>query len=100
MYSLPNFNLSTPDTAILPALRHKIDRKTKPLGALGQLEALAVQIGGVQQTLSPGLKRRGLPTLAADDGLARAGVAADPAEVTPAVGSTCLAGAAAPTSSG
>ncbi len=64
------------------ALRHAIDRKTKPLGALGRIEDLAWQIGRVQGTLQPALLAPQLVVFAADHGLARHGTSAYPREVT------------------
>ncbi len=48
------FNITAPDQGLAAALQHKIDQKTKPLGALGQLEQVAKKIGLIQQRLDPG----------------------------------------------
>jgi nicotinate-nucleotide--dimethylbenzimidazole phosphoribosyltransferase len=70
------------DAALAQRLQHRLDHKTKPQGALGQLEALALQIGLVQQTEQPVLRAPQVLVFAADHGLAAQGVSAYPSDVT------------------
>lgn len=76
------FNIEKPDTAIAVALQDKINNLTKPKGSLGRLEEIALQIGLIQQTLSPSLNHPVNIIYASDHGIADEGVSKSPKEVT------------------
>jgi len=77
------------------ALQARIDGKTKPLGALGRIEALAAQIARAQASLTPRMEACRLILLAGDHGIAMEGVSAYPQAVTRQMVLNFLAGGAA-----
>jgi len=83
------------DAALRARVQAALDAKTKPLGALGRLEALALQLALSRCDERPRLHAPQLVVFAADHGIAAQGVSAYPAAVTRQMVLNFLAGGAA-----
>jgi nicotinate-nucleotide--dimethylbenzimidazole phosphoribosyltransferase len=82
------------DAEAADAARRHIDSLTKPLGSLGRLEELGVQLAAIQGR-APRVDRKALVIFAGDHGVTARGVSAYPAAVTPRMVLNFLRGGAA-----
>ncbi|WP_372825325.1 nicotinate-nucleotide--dimethylbenzimidazole phosphoribosyltransferase [Polaromonas sp.] len=85
----------TANAALAARLQHQIDHKTKPQGALGALERLALQLGLIQRNETITFNAPQMVVFAADHGIASEGVSAFPQAVTLQMVGNMLAGGAA-----
>lgn len=87
--------LPRPDAAALAAARERNAQLTKPPGALGRLEDLAIWYAGWRGTPRPALDRPQVIVFAGNHGVTARGVSAFPAEVTVQMVANFRAGGAA-----
>lgn len=80
--------------SLMQQAQARLDHLTKPLGSLGRLESLAKQIVGITRTATPRLSQKVIITMAADHGVAQAGVSAYPQVVTQQMVANFLRGGA------
>ncbi|MHA7833560.1 MAG: nicotinate-nucleotide--dimethylbenzimidazole phosphoribosyltransferase [Algiphilus sp.] len=86
---------SSLNQAAAQAAAERQGRLTKPPGALGRLEHLAVRLAAMQGRTCPAVDRVAITVFAADHGIAAAGVSAFPQSVTAAMVRNFLSGGAA-----
>ena len=78
-------------------IQARLDSLAKPVGSLGRLEALAVELAMASQSLTPLTRPRRLVLFAADHGVVAQGVTLWPSTVTTAMVETILGGKASST---
>ena len=82
------------DEGAMAAARARQDTLTKPLGSLGRLEELSVQLAGIFADPIPKIGRKCVMLAAGDHGVVAEGVSAYPQEVTPQMVFNFLSGGA------
>lgn len=75
--AIPDFDQHSADEA-----RQRQITLTKPLGSLGRLESLSIQLAGIYGQSPPRLERKAVIVMAGDHGVTEEGVSAYPSSVT------------------
>jgi len=77
---------------MMTASRERVDFLLKPVGSLGVLEEIAVQISGITGEMYPEVRKKAVLVFAGDHGVFEEGVSAAPQEVTGLMAGMTVAG--------
>jgi nicotinate-nucleotide--dimethylbenzimidazole phosphoribosyltransferase len=80
------------NTDIMEMAKIRLDNLTKPLGSLGRLEDIVVQLAGITGDIFPKIDKRMVIIMCADNGVVEEGVAQAPKSVTSTVTRNFLKG--------
>jgi nicotinate-nucleotide--dimethylbenzimidazole phosphoribosyltransferase len=83
------------DGSAMRRARGRQDTLTKPLGSLGRLEELSIQVAGIMANPMPRVEHKVVLVMAGDHGVAEEGVSAYPSDVTGQMVQNFLRGGAA-----
>lgn len=75
-------NIKPLDNSYMTIARARQDTLTKPVGSLGRLEELSIQLAGIQAKSRPQIKQKSIIVMVADHGVVAEGTSAYPQEVT------------------
>ncbi len=92
---MTKFNIQKPHQKNISQFQHIINTKTKPLGSLGMLEKIGLQLCMIQNSAKPTIINPQIFVFAADHGIAAEGVSPYPQEVTAQMVYNFMAGGAA-----
>ncbi|WP_373483267.1 nicotinate-nucleotide--dimethylbenzimidazole phosphoribosyltransferase [Acetobacterium sp.] len=77
---------------MMKTAKERVDFLLKPVGSLGTLEEIAVQLAGITGEMYPDVSKKAMLVFAADHGVFEEGVAAAPQEVTDLMAQMIVAG--------
>ncbi|MFC0270554.1 nicotinate-nucleotide--dimethylbenzimidazole phosphoribosyltransferase [Metabacillus herbersteinensis] len=92
---LPNITIPPLDDEMGKTVREYVDSLTKPLGSLGRLEEIVIELAKMTSNPFPQITRPGVIVFAADHGVTAEGISAFPKEVTEQMVRNFLNGGAA-----
>lgn len=74
--------IKEPNSSTKIIAKQRLDSLAKPLGSLGKLEDIAIQISAIQECLSPKIHKKCTIVMSSDHGIVDENIACAPAEVT------------------
>lgn len=74
--------IESPNTVMAKEMENYIDGLTKPVGSLGRLEEMVIQMASIQETFDIDIEKKAIIVMCSDNGVYEEGISECPQEVT------------------